>query len=145
MVLPIAIAVITELSRQKMALSSRKSFAHVMVHAETDFTILSSPEGAELKELDSVKDIPNSSAMNISDIRKKTTAMDIHIDFNFDSISPRQQEIAKALVLCVAYASTIGGTFFNATFSQFPMFSTDVMRHHLYFILLGYCPDDPFS
>ncbi|GAU98852.1 hypothetical protein RvY_09940 [Ramazzottius varieornatus] len=111
MVLPIAIAVIVELGRQKMALSPRKSFSPVMVQAEPDVTGLSSPwaEGSEPKELVALRDIPNSSAVNISDARKKAEVMELQIEFNFAALPPRQQEIAKALVLCVAYASSIGG------------------------------------
>ena len=111
MILPISIAVIMELNRKKLPTSASQSTVDNLPPTYGAVTI--DMRGKPEEELYALDEFATSSAANIADVVEaaeiKADEMHHEATFNFDELPRRQKEIAKALVLCVAYSSSIGG------------------------------------
>ncbi|OQV19170.1 Solute carrier family 13 member 2 [Hypsibius exemplaris] len=110
MILPIAVAVTVELNRHAVTLQQSRStieMTPIQHQSSNSVYIEGSEEESKTRPLD--QSFPDSSAANIADVIEKAEAQFEDAEINFKSLSPRQQEISKALVLSVAYAASIGG------------------------------------
>lgn len=105
MIIPIAIAVVMELGKERMQIELSRSAAS---------------SGIDLKSLDksSMSVSPSGDLPMHADVhplsRVISTAEGIHKsqaleEMRFEDFSPRLQEISKALIMSVAYAASIGG------------------------------------
>lgn len=104
MIIPIAIAVVMELNKQRLHISlSRATLQSGVSMRPIGSSSTSDLELTKLPEIGTV-----SSAVNIADVSANIPDLD---NLKFEDFPKRQQEIAKALILSVAYASSIGGKF----------------------------------
>ncbi|XP_055328616.1 Na(+)/citrate cotransporter-like isoform X3 [Paramacrobiotus metropolitanus] len=107
MILPIAIAVVMELNKQRFQITMSRSTSM----ASTSISMKPIGNSVSTHELNTLSGsaqmrIGLSSTANISDIPDNVTDYEA---LKFEDFPVRQQEISKALVLSVAYASSIGG------------------------------------